>query len=91
MYEQFKTVYGYICSRLFSVSEDGFGTRRMTSLCKLFGGYQDFEEKFQQPKARSYTTDAKLKGGQPITHARKKPSFVVHIDTVSPVWFTKFT
>ena len=62
MYEEFKTVYAYICNELFLVDEDGFGTRKMTSLCKLFGGYQDFEEKFQQLRAHSYTTYAEFKG-----------------------------
>ena len=84
MYEKFKTVYGYICNGLFSINEYGFGSKRMTSICKLFGGYQDFEEKFQQPRARSYTTDAKLKGAQSSTHARKKPLFVVHMDADRP-------
>ena len=35
MYEEFKTVSGYVCNRLFSIGEDGFGTRRMTSILKV--------------------------------------------------------
>ena len=26
MHEKFKTILGYVCNRLFSVGEDGFGT-----------------------------------------------------------------
>ena len=32
MHEKFKTVSGYVCNRLFSISEDGFETRGMTSI-----------------------------------------------------------
>ena len=39
MYEEFKTVSGHICNGLFATGEDGFGTRRMTSICKLSGRY----------------------------------------------------
>ena len=71
MYDPSKTVYCYICNRLFSVSEDGFGTRRMTSLYKLFGRHKDLKEKFQQLRAHSYTTDAKFKGRQSRTQCKK--------------------
>lgn len=62
MHEESKTVYWYICNGLFSVDKDGFRIKRITSLCKLFGRYKDFEEKFQQFRAPSYTMNAKLKG-----------------------------
>ena len=71
MYEEFKIVYGYICNELFLVVEDGFGTRRMTSLYKLFGGYQDLEEKFQHLRAHSYITDAEFTGEQSSTQCKK--------------------
>uniref|UniRef100_A0A0D3DKC5 Uncharacterized protein n=1 Tax=Brassica oleracea var. oleracea TaxID=109376 RepID=A0A0D3DKC5_BRAOL len=32
MCEEFKTVSGYVCHGLFSIGEDGFGTRRMASI-----------------------------------------------------------
>ena len=43
----------------------------MVNICKLFGGYQDLKEKFQQLRAHSYTTDAKIKGGQSSTQCKK--------------------
>ena len=51
MHKESQTVYCYICNRLFSVGKDDFGTRRMTSICKLFGRYKDLEKKFQQFRA----------------------------------------
>ena len=32
MHEEFKTVSGNVCNRLFSTGEDGFGTRGITSI-----------------------------------------------------------
>ena len=32
MYEEFKTVSGNVCNVLLSIGEDGFGTKRMTSI-----------------------------------------------------------
>ena len=32
MHEKFKTVSGYVCNGLFSIGEDGFRTRGMTSI-----------------------------------------------------------
>ena len=46
MYEKFTIISGYVCNRLFSIGEDGFGTRRMASFCKLFGRYQESEREF---------------------------------------------
>ncbi|KAL0655244.1 hypothetical protein Bca4012_075828 [Brassica carinata] len=43
VYKELTSVQGYVCNGLFSIGEDGFGTRRMTSFCKLFGRYQDPE------------------------------------------------
>ena len=62
-----ETFFCYFCNRFFSVGEDGFGNRRMTSLCKLFGGHTNLEEKFQQLRAHPYTTNAKFKDGQSRT------------------------
>ena len=46
MHEKLTSISGYVCNILFSIGEDGFRTRRMTSICKLFGRYQDPERKF---------------------------------------------
>ena len=46
MYEELTLVSGHICNGLFSIGEDGVGTRRMTSFCKLFGRYQEPERNF---------------------------------------------
>ena len=58
MHEESQTVLGYICNRLFSVGEEDFGTRGVSSLCKLFGRHNNFEEKFLQLRDHSHTTDA---------------------------------
>ena len=62
MYEEFKTVLDNVCNGLFSVSEDGFGTRRMTSIWKLFGRHQAFKRMFSQIRYRSCTPDGEPTG-----------------------------
>lgn len=54
MYEEFTTVSCHICNKLFSDDEDGFETRRMTWLYKLYGRYEDPERKLQPLRAHSY-------------------------------------
>ncbi|CDY32833.1 BnaC08g02550D [Brassica napus] len=71
VYEESKTAYCYICNKLFSIGEDGFRTRRITSLCKLPRRYTCLEEKFQQLRAHSYTTYAEFTGGQSSTQCKK--------------------
>ena len=39
VYEEFASVSGHVCNGLFSIGEDGFRTRGMTNICKLFGRY----------------------------------------------------
>ena len=46
VFEELATGTGYVCNRLLSSGEDGFGTRWMTSFCKLFGRHKDLEGKF---------------------------------------------
>jgi len=57
MHEESYIVLGYFCNGLCSIGEDGFETRRVASLCKLFGRHKFFKEKFQQLRDHSYTTD----------------------------------
>ena len=71
MHEEPQTVLGYLCNGLCSIGEDGFGTRGVASLCKLFGRHNIFEEKFQQLRDHSYTTNTKLKGGQSCTQCKE--------------------
>nr|VDD52036.1 unnamed protein product [Brassica oleracea] len=52
MHEEFTSISGYICNGLFSIGEDGFGTRRMASFCKLFGRHQDPERELVSPDQR---------------------------------------
>ena len=61
VYEEFTPVSGYICNILFSVDEDGFGTRRIASVCKLFRRYQDLKKKLFEFKNHSRTSDRKFK------------------------------
>ena len=60
VYEEFTSVSGHVCNELFSISEDGFGTRRMTMFCKLFGRYQDPERKLLQLRDHPCVMDAKF-------------------------------
>ena len=91
MHEELTSVAGYVCNWLFSNGEDGFGTRRMTRFCKLFGRHQDPERKFPQirdhkiyvPKMHNSKADSLER------NVRKQPSFVVHMDADLSVWFTK--
>ena len=62
-YEEFKTVLGYVCNRLFSIGEDGFGTRRMASIWKLPGRHKAFKKKFPQLRHRSCTPDGEPTSG----------------------------
>ena len=63
MHEKFTSFSGHVCNILFSIGEDGFGTRGMASFCKLFGRYQDPERELHPIRAYLYTTNAKFKGG----------------------------
>ena len=36
-------VTGHVCNKLFSIGEDGVGTRRMACICKLSGRYKGVE------------------------------------------------
>ena len=63
MYEEFKTVSCDVCNGLFSIGEDGFGTRRVASFCKLFGRYQESERELHTIRDYTCTKNAKYKGG----------------------------
>ena len=71
MHEESSTDLCYFCNGLCSIGEDGFGTRRVASLCKLFGRHKVLEEKFQQLRDHSYTTDTELKGRQSSTQCKE--------------------
>ena len=53
VYEEFTSVSGYVFYGLFSIGEDGFRTRRMTGVWKLYGRHKKFEDKF--PQLRDYS------------------------------------
>ncbi|CAG7889584.1 unnamed protein product, partial [Brassica rapa] len=59
----FTSISGYVCNGLFSIGEDGFGTRRVASFCKLFGRHQKSESKFPPIRDRPCTKSAEYKGG----------------------------
>ena len=74
----------------------------MTNLCKLFGRHNIFEEKFQQLKDHSYTTDAELKdhsyttdaelkGCQSRTQCKETTAVCRLLDAELPVWFEEST
>ena len=63
MYEELKTVPGYVYNGLFSIGEDSFGTRRMASIWKLFGRYQAPQRKFSQLRHCPCTSDGEFSGG----------------------------
>ena len=63
MYEELTTVSGYVYNKLFSIGEDGFGTRRMTNIWKLHGRYQAFTKKLPQLKHHPCNPNGEPKGG----------------------------
>ena len=63
MYEEFKAVSGYVCYGLFSIGEDGVGTRMMAGFWQLPERYQVFTKKFPQLRNRSCTSDGESTGG----------------------------
>ena len=63
MYEEFTSIPGYVCNGLFSIGEDDFGTRKVTSFCKLFGRYQESERELHTIRDYTCTKNAKYKGG----------------------------
>ena len=63
VYEEFTSVSGHICYRLFSTGEDGFRIRKMAGVQKLSGRHKDFEDKFPQLRDYSCTPDGESKGG----------------------------
>ena len=62
MHEEFTSILSYVCNILFSIDEDGFGTRKMTSFYKLFGRCQDSEREFYPIRDYLCTTNVKYKG-----------------------------
>ena len=71
MHEELTSILGYICNRSFSIGEDGFGTRGVTSFCKLFRRYQDPEGEVHTSRDYLCNTDAKFKGGYFSTQCQK--------------------
>ena len=63
MYEKLTTISGYVCNGLFSIGEDGFNTRGMASICKLFGGYKQLEREFFPRRDYLCTKNAEQEGG----------------------------
>ena len=63
VYEEFTSISGYICYRLFSIGEDGFRTRRVVGVWKLSGWYKDVEDMFPQLRDHSCTPNGESKGG----------------------------
>ena len=63
MREEFKTLSGYVCHKLFSVSKNGFGTRRIANIWKLSERYQVFTKKLPQLRHRSCTSNGEPTGG----------------------------
>lgn len=63
VYEEFTSVSDHIYNGLFSISEDGFRTKRITHFCKLFRRYQNFPKKFHQLRNYLYTTGAQHNDG----------------------------
>ena len=80
-------VFCYFCNGLFSVGEYGFGTKRMVSLCKLFGRHTNLEEKFNSSELIHIPQTQNSRTYSLARSARKQLSFVVHIDAELPVWF----
>ena len=78
------------CNGLFSIDEDGFGTRRMICFCKLFGRYQDPQIKFHSLRVHSYTLTHNTRIDNLARVARQQSSYVVYMDTDLPSWFTEF-
>ena len=79
MYEKTNTVYYYICNELFLFSKDGFGIRRMASLCKLFGRHKDLEEKLNSSKLIHIPRTQNSRTYSDTCSARKQRSFVVNM------------
>ena len=63
IYEEFAAISGHVCDELFSIGEDGFRTKRMASIWKLPGGYQNSEGKLPQLRDHSCTSNEEFKGG----------------------------
>ena len=89
MQEKLTIISGYNCNGLFSIGEDGFRTRKMVSVCKLFGDINSLKESFFSaeiiyvPRAHNKKADSLARS------ARKETSFIVHMDQDLPVWFTE--
>ena len=84
MYEEFTSISNHICNGLLSIGEDGFETRRMASLCMLFGRYQDPVRKFSQLSDHSYTKNKNSMADSLARSTKKQMSFVVHMDAELP-------
>ena len=87
MYEKLTSIWSYVFNGLFSVGEDCFKTRKMTSLQLLWKILKSWKKDFL---IRDYlcTNDTKYEGGSLACSVRKQPFFVIHIDQDLPIWFT---
>ena len=63
VYEESATASSYVCNRLFSIGDDGFRTRRMTSVWVLSRGHQNFKRLVPQFRAHSCTSNEELNSG----------------------------
>ena len=63
VYEESATASSYVCNGLFSIGEDGFGTRRMASVWVFSREHQNFKRLLPQFIARSCTSNEEFNGG----------------------------
>ncbi|KAL0673460.1 hypothetical protein Bca4012_001441 [Brassica carinata] len=89
MYEEFTSISGYVCNELFSIGEDGFRTRRMSSFANYLEDVKNLKESFTRSDIIYVPRTQNTKAHRIARSVRKQPSFVVHIDTDQPVWFTE--
>ncbi|CDY20825.1 BnaC07g06740D [Brassica napus] len=85
---QFWVTFATDCG-LCSIGEDGFGTRGVASLCKLFGGHNFLKRSFNSSEIIHIPRTHNSRAGSLARSARKQRYFVVHMDAELPVWFAE--
>lgn len=64
MYEQFTSIFCYICNIQLLIGEYSFESRNITNFYKLFGNYKKFQRKLPQLESHLYPQNTKFKGEQ---------------------------
>ncbi|KAL0668437.1 hypothetical protein Bca4012_031141 [Brassica carinata] len=89
MYEEFTAVPDHSCNGLFLTGEDGFRTRRMTSISIYLEDIKNLKESFHSSTIIHVPRTQNIMADQLARSARNQLSYVVHMHAEPLVWLTE--